>query len=109
MIKNKKKVEVHFYTNAKCNLRCKHCYENLEELSIGENELLQSIQIQRICDILDERFDIDIHMEGGEVFLREARGTNGRILLDRLEEKTQQTPGSIQIRLAIRPVTPSRR
>lgn len=68
---DRKKIEVHFYTNSNCNLKCKHCYENIDQSIMSKENVLTAERIRTLCEILMNRFDIDIHMEGGEIFLRD--------------------------------------
>lgn len=67
-----KKLEVHLYTNTKCNLFCLHCYNNsgkndnsIIHYSPSEIDILDTIRY--ICD----NYDAEIHLEGGEIFLRQ--------------------------------------
>lgn len=66
-----KKLEVHLHTNTNCNLFCLHCYNNSgkKDKSIihyypSDKDILDTIRY--ICD----NYDAEIHLEGGEVFLR---------------------------------------
>lgn len=61
-----RKLDVHIHTNKSCNLRCIHCYNNSGEASdIPQTEALLDL-IEYLCNT----YDADIHLEGGEIFLR---------------------------------------
>lgn len=61
-------LELHLHTNSDCNLYCKHCYNQSGERSCtdrpSETALLEIIRY--FC----ENYDAEIHLEGGEIFLR---------------------------------------
>lgn len=64
----KKKLDLHLYTNEDCNIQCKHCY-NDSKVKKDKKE----IALEKINDIIKElyeSYDLDIHLEGGEIFLR---------------------------------------
>lgn len=67
-----KKLEVHLHTNTNCNLFCLHCYNNsgkndnsITHYSPSEKDILDTILY--IC----KNYDAEIHLEGGEIFLRQ--------------------------------------
>ena len=63
----KKQLDVHFHSNYSCNLRCKHCYNNSDALGdIGMPADIVVGLIKSLC----EHFQPEIHLEGGEIFLR---------------------------------------
>lgn len=66
-----KHLEVHLHTNTNCNLYCLHCYNNSGDNDIQKTHFIPSIEaliesIRFICDT----YDAEIHLEGGEIFLR---------------------------------------
>jgi len=69
-----KKVEAHIYITSKCNLKCKHCSQNLSNIDFEKEVVLSKEQIQQLCSYFVRNFDVDIDMEGGEIFLREDIG-----------------------------------
>lgn len=64
----KKQIEVHLHTNDSCNLKCIHCYNRSGEKAVcnvpDADSLLELIQY--FCT----EYDAEIHLEGGEIFLR---------------------------------------
>ena len=64
----KEKIEIHLHTNDSCNLKCVHCYNKSGEKAadnMPEIDLLMEL-IQYFC----ENYKAEIHLEGGEIFLR---------------------------------------
>ncbi|WOO36836.1 radical SAM protein [Anaerocolumna sp. AGMB13020] len=65
---NKKMLNLHLYTNTNCNLHCRHCYNN----SFYEENSAE-IEVEQLVNIIREShsaYKVDIHLEGGEIFLR---------------------------------------
>ena len=62
-----KKIEVHLHTNTNCNLLCMHCYNR----SGGKVNYCPSVEeiINTILYIFN-KYDAEMHLEGGEIFLR---------------------------------------
>lgn len=62
------KIEVHLHTNDNCNLKCIHCYNGSGEKTIynipERNSILELIRY--FCT----EYEAEIHLEGGETFLR---------------------------------------
>lgn len=65
---NKKQLNLHLYTNRNCNLHCVHCYNNsfYEE---GKKEI-ETDQLLDLIHAVNDAYDVDVHLEGGEIFLR---------------------------------------
>ena len=65
-----KKMEVHLHTNSDCNLHCIHCYnysgERNSDLSKEPSDEYIINSLIYICG----NYDAEIHLEGGEIFLR---------------------------------------
>ena len=60
------KLELHLHTNASCNLSCIHCYNRSGETA-GAPEVGQILDAIRLISTF---YHADIHLEGGEIFLR---------------------------------------
>jgi molybdenum cofactor biosynthesis enzyme MoaA len=63
-------LNVHLYVTPLCNLKCFHCYYDARMLDQAPGELLSTSDIAFIVRSLTENYQADIHMEGGEPFLR---------------------------------------
>ncbi|MCT4688870.1 radical SAM protein [Vallitalea sp.] len=64
----KQRLDLHLYTNEYCNIHCKHCYNDS-----GDARFKKEIPLENINSIIQElyeAYDLDIHIEGGEIFLR---------------------------------------
>jgi len=84
-------IDVHIHTNAQCNLRCIHCYENADKYT--EKKISNEFELQ-LVEYLCENFAADIHLEGGEVFLEEALiKTLGNLSNENLKSITITTNG----------------
>ncbi len=62
-----KKIEVHLHTNTNCNLLCLHCYNRSGEIvyhSPSVEEIINTIRY------IFNTYDAEMHLEGGEIFLR---------------------------------------
>ena len=62
-----KKIEAHLHTNTNCNLLCLHCYNRSSE-GVCYSPPVKEI-IDTICFIFN-MYDAEMHLEGGEIFLR---------------------------------------
>ena len=70
----KKRLNVHLYVTPICNLQCGHCsYESWPTNSVPDR-LLTIDEISRILVNLCDAYEADVHIEGGEMFLREDIG-----------------------------------
>jgi MoaA/NifB/PqqE/SkfB family radical SAM enzyme len=90
---------VHLYVTPRCNLSCPHCYYDAFERTKHPRNLISLEQIDDVLTGLVQRFEADIHLEGGEPFIR--RGIDS--LLDRLDSNvlgsvTVTTNGTIKLR-----------
>lgn len=90
---------VHLYVTPRCNLSCPHCYYDALERTQHPPNLISLGQIEDVLVGLVDRYDADIHLEGGEPFIR--RDIHG--LLDRLEAPvlkaiTVTTNGTVRLR-----------
>lgn len=63
-------LNVHLYVTPICNLKCVHCYYDARILDASPGDLLSTDDLALIVRTLAEHFRSDIHMEGGELFLR---------------------------------------
>lgn len=62
----KTKLDIHLHTNYSCNLNCRHCYNN----SGKKNKAVMPIEsVINIIIAFYTEYDVEIHMEGGEIFL----------------------------------------
>lgn len=64
----KRPLELHLHTNNDCNLHCRHCYNRS-----GEAVSCQSPPVEAILQTLryfDDTYETEVHLEGGEIFLR---------------------------------------
>lgn len=64
----RKQIEVHLHTNDNCNLKCIHCYNRS-----GEKTICSVPNIERLLELIQyfcTEYDAEIHLEGGEIFLR---------------------------------------
>lgn len=59
-------IELHLHTNTSCNLYCAHCYNNS---GVSEPSVLPSGMILDAITAFCDRYDAEIHLEGGEIFL----------------------------------------
>ena len=62
-----KRLEIHLHSNYSCNLHCKHCY-NFSDVH-REAELPAEFMITLINDLC-KQYETEIHLEGGEIFLK---------------------------------------
>lgn len=67
-------LNVHLYVTPVCNLKCPHCYYDAFERVAPPPNLLGLDRITELLHSLAERFDADVHLEGGEPFLRDGIG-----------------------------------
>lgn len=69
MIENiKNQIEVHLHTNDNCNLKCIHCYNKS-----GEKDVCSIPDVDQLLELIQyfcTKYDAEIHLEGGEIFLR---------------------------------------
>lgn len=90
---------VHLYVTPRCNLSCPHCYYDALERTSHPADLLSLERIEEVLNDLAERCRPDVHLEGGEPFIR--RGVDR--LLDRLDPSvlatiTVTTNGTVRLR-----------
>lgn len=64
----KKKMEIHLHTNNTCNLRCIHCYNNSG--AVTKEDIPPANALMDVITYFCEKYDAEIHLEGGEIFLR---------------------------------------
>lgn len=69
----KPKLDVHLYVTAACNLACRHCYYDAVK-GRPSADGMTTADIVSIITALCAQYDPDIHMEGGELFLRDDIG-----------------------------------
>ena len=63
----KKNLEIHLHTNYSCNLNCVHCYN---ESGINRDTILPKEFIITLFKMFYNYYQPEIHLEGGEIFLR---------------------------------------
>lgn len=59
-------LEVHLHTNRTCNLHCKHCYNDSGN---GSQDVLPRELVMEIITAFCDRYDVEFHLEGGEIFM----------------------------------------
>lgn len=62
-----KKLETHLHSNYSCNLYCNHCYNSS---GAHRNAELPAEFMVTLIKTLCERYESEIHLEGGEIFLK---------------------------------------
>ena len=63
-------IAVHIYLTPVCNLTCTHCYYDAMGPNDDPGPILRIDELVNSITWLCERFDADLHLEGGEMFLR---------------------------------------
>jgi MoaA/NifB/PqqE/SkfB family radical SAM enzyme len=100
----KPRLDVHLYVTPVCNLTCPHCYY---DALIRKNRPADEMSAAAIADILAglcDRYDADISLEGGEIFLRPGiESLLERLRPEVLETLTITTNGTLPIK--VRPGT----
>lgn len=66
----KEKLDVHLYVTPQCHLACTHCYYDAWSLDRAPEDLLTIEEIASVLETLSREYDVDVHLEGGEAFLR---------------------------------------
>lgn len=66
----KSRLDVHLYVTPVCNLSCAHCYYDARTRKETPEYQLSLEEVARVLDELCTAFDVDISLEGGELFLR---------------------------------------
>ncbi len=93
------KLCVHLYVTGACNLSCLHCYYDAVKGRASSGDLAAA-DIVDIIAALCARYDVDIHMEGGELFLRDDIGAVLAALpAECLPQLTLTTNGTVPIRV----------
>jgi molybdenum cofactor biosynthesis enzyme MoaA len=63
-------LDVHLYVTNACNLSCSHCYYEAVHLRQNEHRRqLSTAVIEHVLRCLQQEYETDIHLEGGEPFL----------------------------------------
>lgn len=88
-----KSLEVHLHTNTSCNLHCIHCYNNSK---INAKQDIPDVKaLYDTIDSICSSYQAEIHLEGGEIFLRpELLSEMNKFSDDVLEKITITTNGS---------------
>jgi MoaA/NifB/PqqE/SkfB family radical SAM enzyme len=66
-----KLLNVHMYLTPLCHLSCAHCYYDALRAGDDPGRLFSTEESVAIITWLCENYDVDLHLEGGELFLRE--------------------------------------
>ena len=97
----KRPLNVHMYLTPVCNLACTHCYYDALPVGATPTELLTPSEIVQALKSICDSFDADVHVEGGEVFLREDLETIfGGLPISYWRNVTLTTSGTVKIRIA---------
>lgn len=62
---------IHMYLTTVCNLNCTHCYYDSRRVGDDPGLMLNTEEVARVITHLCGRFEADLHVEGGELFLRD--------------------------------------
>ena len=62
---------IHMYLTTVCNLNCTHCYYDARRVGDDPGLMLNTEEVARVITHLCGRFEADLHVEGGELFLRD--------------------------------------
>jgi len=91
---------VHMYLTPVCNLACTHCYYDAKGINDEPGPILTIEESVRAIDWLCSRFGADLHLEGGELFLRPDIDEILAALPQRcLSSLTLTTSGTVAIRV----------
>lgn len=91
-------LDVHLYVTPECNLSCPHCYYDALD-RVGEPDGILTLERMReLIEGLCARFDADISVEGGEMFLRKGMGAMlASLPSEVLKHLTVTTNGTVAI------------
>jgi MoaA/NifB/PqqE/SkfB family radical SAM enzyme len=96
----KPRLDVHLYVTPVCNLTCPHCYYDALLRKQRPRDEMSLVAIADILTGLCDRFDADISLEGGELFLRPGIESLLECLpTEVLETLTITTNGTLPIRV----------
>jgi MoaA/NifB/PqqE/SkfB family radical SAM enzyme len=94
-------LSVHMYLTTVCNLACTHCYYDAKRAGDDEGKLLTTAEVAQVIEILSSNFDADLHVEGGEMFLRDdIEEILMRVSAERHKSLTFTTSGTVPIRVS---------
>lgn len=65
----KETLNVHLYVTDKCNLQCNHCYNAKWVNNNKSDKYLSLPEVNKIVAILYKNYNVDFHIEGGEIFM----------------------------------------
>lgn len=92
---------VHMYLTTVCNLACTHCYYDAKRAGDDAGKLLTTAEVAQVIEILTSNFDADLHVEGGEMFLRDdIEEILMRVSAERHKSLTFTTSGTVPIRVS---------
>lgn len=95
-----KPINVHMYLTPLCNLACSHCYYDAKRVGDDTGRLLSAADAISIISWLCRRFDADLHLEGGEIFLRpDLDEILAALSPDSLTSLTVTTSGTVPMRV----------
>jgi MoaA/NifB/PqqE/SkfB family radical SAM enzyme len=63
-------LNVHMYLTPLCNLACSHCYYDAKRIGDDPGRMLSVDDVVDTISWLCKKFEADLHLEGGEIFLR---------------------------------------
>lgn len=91
---------VHMYLTTVCNLACTHCYYDARRVGDDAGKVLTTAEVVHVIDFLSGNFDADLHLEGGEMFLRgDIEQILRRVSAERHKSLTFTTSGTVPIRV----------
>jgi MoaA/NifB/PqqE/SkfB family radical SAM enzyme len=89
------------YLTTVCNLACTHCYYDAKRTGEEAGKLLTTAEVAQVIDFLSSNFDADLHLEGGEMFLRDdIEDILRRVPAARHKSLTFTTSGTVPIRVS---------
>lgn len=92
---------VHMYLTTVCNLNCTHCYYDARRVGDDPGPTLSTQEVARIITHLSGRFEADLHVEGGELFLRDdIEDILALVPLEHHRLLTFTTSGTVPIRVS---------
>jgi len=94
-------LDVHLYVTPRCNLACPHCYYDAFDFDGDETGVLSTASVVDVIHTICASYEADIHLEGGEAFLREDMDeVLGALDAHELGSLTLTTSGTVPIKVS---------
>ena len=94
-------LDVHLYVTPRCNLACVHCYYDAFDVDGDETGVLSKASVVDVIRKICASYEADIHLEGGEAFLRQDIGEIMEELgAHELQSLTLTTSGTVPIKIS---------